>query len=130
MPIIALQHFNIRCVDVECSRHFYEALLGLKDGPRPPFKSQGYWLYAGREPIVHLVQKPQGEILRGPLQGELDHIALECSDLGAMRKTLTRAGIPFHEEIVPRDGTVQIFLNDPDGVPLELNFPVSAQADT
>ncbi len=31
-------------------------------------------------------------------------------------------GVPFRESIVPRDGTIQLFVHDPDGLKLELNF--------
>ena len=117
----ALQHINIRCVNAEAARDFYVELLGLRVGPRPPFLSRGYWLYAGDDPIVHLVQKePAGS--RQPLAGALNHIAFEGTGLEATRDRLRAHNISFREETVPRDGTVQIFLTDPDGVPLELNF--------
>ena len=124
MPIGALQHINIRCADVERSRAFY-ALLGLEVGPRPPFASSGYWLYLGPDPVVHLVQKPAGEPQRGPGTGDLDHIAFAGHDLPALRQTLTDAGLTFREAVVPRDQTVQLFVKDPDGVQLELNFAES-----
>lgn len=121
MPVTALQHVNIRCTDVERSRDFYR-LLGLIDGARPPFASMGYWMYAGAEPVVHLVQKKPGESVLGPGTGELDHVALAAVDLASMRDGLNRHGIAFRETTVPRDGSVQLFVSDPDGVTLELNF--------
>jgi catechol 2,3-dioxygenase-like lactoylglutathione lyase family enzyme len=121
MPVTVLQHVNIRCADVERSRAFYR-LLGLIDGDRPPFASMGYWMYAGAEPVVHLVQKKPGEATQGPGTGELDHIALGAAGLTAMREDLKNHGIAFREAIVPRDGSVQLFVPDPDGVTLELNF--------
>ena len=51
MAVDQLQHVNIRCADVHRSRDFYEQMLGLSEGERPPFASVGYWLdreYAGR----------------------------------------------------------------------------------
>ena len=54
--------------------------------------------------------------------GNVDHIAFEASDLEATRRALTEAGLPFREAVVPRDGTIQIFVRDPDGVMVELNF--------
>jgi catechol 2,3-dioxygenase-like lactoylglutathione lyase family enzyme len=122
MPVCRLQHINIRCADVAASRHFYVALLGLKEGPRPPFESQGYWLYLGDEPVVHLVQKRAGEAKLGPGTGDLDHIAFEGRDLEGMRQTLAAQGYQFREAVVPRDGVTQLFVADPDGVTLELNF--------
>jgi catechol 2,3-dioxygenase-like lactoylglutathione lyase family enzyme len=121
MPVTALQHVNIRCADVERSRAFYR-LLGLIDGDRPPFASMGYWMYAGAEPVVHLVQKKVDEPALGPGTGELDHVALGAAGLAAMRDDLKRHGIAFREAVVPRDGSVQLFVPDPDGVTLELNF--------
>ena len=93
MPVSQLQHINIRCADVEASRHFYVALLGFPaEGPRPPFASQGYWLYLGSEPVVHLVQKRADEVRLGPGTGELDHVAFEGRDLAGMRQALAAPG--------------------------------------
>lgn len=122
MPIRRLQHINIRCSDVEASRDFYVA-LGLTVGPRPPFQSRGYWLYAGDEPVVHLVQRPAEERKKGPGTGDLDHVALEGADLEGMRRVLRQRGYSFREAVVPRDNVTQVFVADPDGVTLELNFP-------
>ena len=121
MPVNALQHINIRSADVERSRAFYR-LLGLTDGPRPPFASMGYWMYAGEDPVVHLVQKKPDEPVLGPGTGDLDHIALGAVGLAAMREELNRQGIAYREAVVPRDGSIQLFVPDPDGVTLELNF--------
>jgi catechol 2,3-dioxygenase-like lactoylglutathione lyase family enzyme len=122
MAMGALQHINIRCADAQRSRDFYVNIMGLAEGPRPPFASRGFWLYLGPEPIVHLVQKPADEPVRGPGTGDLDHIAFEGVELDAFRSVLSKAGIAFREAVVPRDQTVQIFVLDPDGVQLELNF--------
>jgi catechol 2,3-dioxygenase-like lactoylglutathione lyase family enzyme len=123
MPMGALQHVNIRCADADRSRDFYVEVLGLTQGDRPPFASSGYWLYFGGVPIVHLVQKVAGEPKRGPGTGEIDHIAFEGSDLPAMRESLNSRGIAFREALVPRDQVVQVFVHDPDGIQIELNFP-------
>ena len=121
MPVRQLQHINIRCANAQASRDFY-VMLGLTDGPRPPFASRGYWLYAGDTPIVHLVQKPEGEARAAPSTGELDHIALEGVDLKGMKEILNARGYPFREAVVPRDNVTQLFVADPDGIMLELNF--------
>lgn len=121
MPIDQLQHVNIRCADVEAAKNFYSRVLDLKVGPRPPFQSTGYWMYLGEHPIVHLVQRPAGEpAMSGP--GNLDHVGFGGVDLEGTRAQLNAAGIPFREQIVPRDNSVQIFIVDPDGIKVELNF--------
>jgi hypothetical protein len=71
---------------------------------------------------VHLVQKKPGEKVLGPGTGDMDHVALGAEKLSTMRAMFQERGIAFQEAIVPRDGSVQLFISDPDGVPLEINF--------
>ena len=40
-----------------------------------------------------------------------------------MKSKLTAAGIAFEERIIPRDRQTQLFLRDPDGIAVELNYP-------
>lgn len=122
MTVIGFQHVNIRCVDAGRSRDFYVTLLGLREGSRPPFASRGFWLYLGDQPVVHLVQRPEGEAALPGRTGNLDHVAFSAADVMATREALKKAAVPYRETTVPRDGTIQIFLADLDGVPLELNF--------
>jgi catechol 2,3-dioxygenase-like lactoylglutathione lyase family enzyme len=121
MPIDGFQHVNIRTADLDRARDFYVRALGVRVGDRPPFASVGYWLYLGDVPVVHLVQLAPDDT-RQPGSGRLDHVAFHGVDIEATRKSLTAAGIPFREAVVPRDNTVQIFIHDPDGLKLELNF--------
>jgi catechol 2,3-dioxygenase-like lactoylglutathione lyase family enzyme len=121
MPIDGFLHVNIRAADLELARDFYVRALGLRVGDRPPFASTGYWLYLGDEPVIHLVQRGAHET-SVPGSGRLDHVAFRGADLDGTRARLHAAGIPFREAVVPRDGSVQIFLFDPDGLKLEINF--------
>ncbi len=50
-----LDHVTLRTADLEGTRGFLEKVLDLKPGYRPAFSFPGYWLYAGDEPIVHLI---------------------------------------------------------------------------
>src|SRR3954466_14292010 len=123
MPGTSFQHVNTRWADVERTKAFYER-LGLRAGDRPPFASRGYWMYLGGQPVLPLVPRPAGQAHHeGP--GNVDHVAVEAVDLEGTRRALTDAGLPFREAVVPRDGTIQIFVRDPDGVTVELNFPAS-----
>lgn len=121
MPIGGFQHINIRSTNVEQAREFYERIIGLRAGDRPPFPSVGYWMYFGDEPIVHLTQRSDGESSHAG-SGNLDHVAFRGVDFDATRATLAAAGLPFQEQVVPRDQSRQIFVHDPDGIKLELNF--------
>ena len=42
-----------------------------------------------------------------------------------MRTRLEARGYPFEQRVVPRDGIIQLFVLDPEGVKLELNFPAA-----
>ena len=122
MPVDALQHINIRAADVNRTRDFYVRVLGLRVGDRPPFQSTGYWLYLDGQPVIHLVQKTPGEAPSRRSTGAIDHIAFRGVGLESTRDVLVREGIAFQEKLVPRDNSVQLFVLDPDGVRIELNF--------
>lgn len=125
MGLEALNHFTIRAVDLAATRAFYETALGLEVGDRPPLGFPGHWLYAGGQPVVHLVgpraEDPPEPRRAGPT-GLFDHIAFTCTDLAGVRARLTAAGIAFTERLVPRDRHTQLVLQDPDGIRVELNF--------
>jgi catechol 2,3-dioxygenase-like lactoylglutathione lyase family enzyme len=120
MPVTAFQHVNTRSADVERTKAFYMR-LGLQAGERPPFASRGYWMYLGGQPVLHLVQRPAGDTHHDG-SGNLDHVAFQATDLEGTRRALAEAGLSFREAVVPRDNTVQIFVKDPDGITVELNF--------
>jgi len=127
VPVDQLQHVNIRCADVHRSRDFYVNTLGLGEGERPPFASVGYWLYLGQVPVIHLVQRRPVETPSPRGGGAIDHIAFGGVDLDETRARLRAASIPFQEAVVPCDRTVQLFVLDPDGVKIELNFEAAKQ---
>jgi catechol 2,3-dioxygenase-like lactoylglutathione lyase family enzyme len=121
MAVDALQHINLRAADVERSKDFYVGVIGLRVGPRPPIASAGYWLYLGEQPVVHLVQAA-GAANPATGGGAVDHVAFHGIDFDATRARISALGVPFREAIIPRDGTRQLFVHDPDGVKIELNF--------
>ena len=121
MPVDALQHVNIRVRDLEASKAFYVQAVGLRVGPRPAVASVGYWLYAGDEPVIHLVQVPPDQGAAAG-SGAVDHIAFRGIDLESTRDHFAALGLVFGEALIPRDGTRQLFVHDPDGIKIELNF--------
>ena len=118
--IDAFQHVNTRSADVERTKDFY-VRPGVRVGDRPPFASTGYWLYLGDDPMLHLVQRKDGEAHHAH-GGNVDHLAFHAVDLEGTKRALAEAGLPFREAIVPRDNTTQLFVRDPDGITVELNF--------
>lgn len=131
MPLGVLQHYTIEPSDLERTKDFYCDVLGLENGDRPPLGFPGYWLYSGGVATVHLLgpRVPrEGITVRGTDRkfddtGRFDHVAFAATDLAGVRKRLQQHNIEYRENILPRLGAAQIFLFDPDGVGVELNFP-------
>lgn len=138
----SLNHLSIRTTDLDATRVFYETVLGLTVGPRPPFPFPGLWLYNGdhaspANAMVHVIgidkNDPEGlkqylgdrdiSSLHGT--GAVDHIALTATGLAAMLAHLKRLGVPCRERSVPVLGLHQLFLDDPCGLVIELNYPAS-----
>jgi catechol 2,3-dioxygenase-like lactoylglutathione lyase family enzyme len=139
---LTLNHYSIRTPDLEACRKFYTGVLGLAVGPRPEFPFPGLWLYEGdtsvwANAVVHIIgidrADPSG--LQGYLgdrdaaalkgTGVLDHIAFFATGLAAMRTKLQGLGIAARERTVPGLGLHQLFLDDPNGVVIELNYPAA-----
>jgi catechol 2,3-dioxygenase-like lactoylglutathione lyase family enzyme len=125
MGAIGLNHYNIRVSEtlLEQVKDFYGQLLGIVPGPRPQTTSRGYWLYAGTQPIVHLSVTPDDS--RGAAQptGWLDHVALTYRDLDGTLDRLKSLGIEYRSFASPQERLVQLFVQDPSGLRVELNFP-------
>ena len=130
MPVTGFSHYNLRAARglLDELRDFYCDVVGLEIGQRPPFRSFGYWLYAGGYPILHLSEAGPGE--NRPVQplGTFDHAAFRCIGQAQFEEELKRRGIPYRLAVVPATQQVQIFLTDPAGNGVELNFaPVAAE---
>jgi hypothetical protein len=55
--------------------------------------------------------------------GMVDHVAFACTDLEGVRSKIAATGLEFRERKVPSLDLTQIFVVDPSGITLELNFP-------
>ncbi len=136
MSLNSLQHFLVRASDLNDTRAFYEGVLGLRDGDRPDFPFPGHWLYLGDVPVVHLVEegfdkdfanymgREVGGVRAHDNTGAIDHIAFDAADLEGMRKRFADLGVDTHEQGI--DELHQIFIRDPNGITIELNFQINA----
>lgn len=119
---LRIHHFSIAAPasTLEQLVAFYGRILALEPGYRPDFGIPGYWLYAGEEPIIHLIED-NGRQATG--RGYFDHVALRCTDLEATVSRLNEHGIEFRRVEIAEMNQVQLFLTDPAGTSVELNFP-------
>lgn len=126
MSITRLAHYLVLAQDLEATRAFYTAVLGLEVGPRPPFGFAGYWLYADGVDCVHLADAAQREdsspvtVARG--SGALDHVAFAGNGLARMLERLREHAVPVRRRTVPDQGLKQLFVTDPNGITIELNY--------
>jgi catechol 2,3-dioxygenase-like lactoylglutathione lyase family enzyme len=132
MPLHKLEHYLVITDDIDKTRDFYRDVIGLTVGFRAELGFPGYWLYIGDTPVIHIAEwetytahsQRLGIPVTTPARGTgpVDHVAFNGTDANAMARKLDGLGIPYHRHEVPQVGLTQLFLDDPNGVKLELNF--------
>ena len=133
MPVSHLEHFLIQTPDIKATRDWYVDVLGFREGPHPDFKFPVVWLYLGERDVVHLTQGgknvsenrkaylgQQSDATHG--SGVVDHVAFRCTGLRDMMEHLQQRKVEFRRRMVSDQGLFQLFLLDPNGVQVELNF--------
>jgi catechol 2,3-dioxygenase-like lactoylglutathione lyase family enzyme len=138
MPLSHIEHFLVQTASIEKTRDWYVRVLGLRVGPNPDFKFPVCWLYIGDKDVVHVTEGgknvsenrkkyvgQQSEALEG--SGVVDHIAFRASGLREMMAHLKSLGVEFRQRQVDDQGLYQLFLFDPNGIKIELNYS-SAEA--
>lgn len=144
MTLSSLDHSSIRTVKLEETRDFYVDLLGMIDGERPDFDLPGNWLYVEGRPVIHLVgvdpEDPSGLIayLGGDVDaakldgsggsGAFDHVAFRAREPEKLMALLKARDIGFRERKAPYLDLFQIFIEDPNGITVELNYFADEQA--
>ncbi len=129
MTVSAMNHFTILTDDLEATLAFYREHLDLAPGARPPFTCPGAWLYAeggkGKDPILHVIAGVDKARL---VKGVIDHMAFTGSGLGAAVAKLKSRGLAYELRKLPGYGTWQLFVNDPNGAKVEIDFDAAEPA--
>jgi catechol 2,3-dioxygenase-like lactoylglutathione lyase family enzyme len=134
MPITAWDHYTVRSRDAEASWTFYEQALGLNVRKREGFAVPAFIVSIADREVVHVFQAspemesifaklPPADDLQGLNTGRLHHVEFWATDLPAMRERLNAHGVKVRERTLPDKHQVQ--MNDPDGIEVNLNFPLS-----
>jgi catechol 2,3-dioxygenase-like lactoylglutathione lyase family enzyme len=137
MPLSHIEHFLLQTADMEKTREWYVGVLGMRVGPSPDFKFPVFWLYLGDKDVVHVTEGGKGvsenrkkyvgqqsDAVSGT--GVVDHIAFRATGLRDMMAHLKSLGVDFKQRQVDDQGLYQLFMFDPNGVKIELNY---AQAE-
>ncbi len=133
MPLSFLQHFLVQSEDIEKTKDWYVDVLGMRVGPVPDFKIPVYWLYVGDQDVLHIAQGgknvPAARLAYAGQEstdtygsGVIDHVAFRATGLLDMIARFQKLGVAFKERQVDAQGLYQLFLHDPNGVKIELNF--------
>ncbi|MCP3467271.1 VOC family protein [Bradyrhizobium sp. CCGUVB23] len=122
-----LDHFNIRTRKLAETVRFYEDVLGLENGPRPNFAFPGAWMYSEGKPVVHLVDISVTDEAQKPDSGVVHHVAFVSRGFDGMRQRLSGKGMKFDSRQVPGGDLWQIFVHDPNGVMIELNYEAARE---
>ena len=102
-------------------RDFYCDVVGLSEGFRPTFERFGFWLYIGDKDVLHIITPKEGDG-RSPQKSSFDHVAFKTAHYQDVLKKLKSLNISYEEKPIPGMTSHQIFLRDPAGNRVELNF--------
>jgi catechol 2,3-dioxygenase-like lactoylglutathione lyase family enzyme len=134
MPVLGLQHVNIRTSDLARTIAFFRDVLAMKVGPSPRSTSMenGAWVFDDNgTAVIHvakasMVYPSDSTLPFTPSHGSgaIHHVALRCTGDDEIRNRIQALGLEFHENRMPQ--LHQILVMEPNGILFELNFPVDA----
>lgn len=132
MPVTELNHYFVRCKDLEHSKQWYCDVLGFQQMPRPPFPFKGYWLGVNGKIQLHMgqhgIENSEIYYIGSPQHagtdnsGVIDHVAFLADDPREFRRRFEQMKIEYRARTLPDFDLYQMFLQDPDGLTIELNF--------
>ena len=134
MPITAWDHYTVRSKNAAASWAYYEQALGLNVRKREGFAVPAFIVSVGDHEVVHVFQAsvemeaifarlPPAQELQGWNTGRLHHVEFWATDLAAVRAQLAAHGVLVTERTLPDKHQLQT--TDPDGIQINLNFPLS-----
>ena len=133
MPLSHIEHFLVQSTDIAATRDWYVRVLGFEEGWHPDFKFPVCWLYLGDRDVIHITEGgaavsenrkryvgQESQATSG--SGVIDHIAFRATGLRETMARLKRENVEFKARQVSDQGLYQLFLFDPNGIKIELNF--------
>ena len=126
MRAVGLNHVSVPARDLEESARFYEEVFGLERLPTPTFSVNVVWLRLG-DGQLHLFEQGDTEATR------FHHFGVEVDDFEAFYVRLGELGVRDRAWVssiyeLP-SGEVQLYLRDPTGNLVEIDWPDSSTLD-
>lgn len=127
MQAVRLDHVNIQTIRLAETVRFYADVLGLEafDPPPPLDPALVQWMGNADGAALFHLSSPGALGLDATVGGDtgpVHHVALDAHDHDAMVVRLDRLGVGHRRNHVEAVGLRQIFVRDPNGVLLELNY--------
>ncbi len=128
MAVTGLNHVSVHATDMAASLRFYTEVLGLDRIPSPNFAFPVEWLRCG-ELQVHLFARDEGT--QAP---PYHHFGLTVDDFESIYVRTRELGVqdpsPFYSHVYELpDGSVQMYLRDPAGNLVEIDYPHADRLD-
>lgn len=120
MRAIGFTHVSVHANDLDESARFYEELFGMEEIPAPDFPFPVRWFRVG-DLQLHLFQSDSPAL-------SSHHFGLDVDDFEAVykkaRKLSVVDGSDYFSNVYELPcGAVQLYLRDPAGNMVEVNFP-------
>ena len=137
MPLTQFDHYTVRSRDIDASARFYADVMGLRVEALDGFAFPMRLLFLGDQAIAHLLGtgaaldaflgRSAPSHAEGPARqtGNLEHMAFNGTDRVDFIARLNKADVRFTERSLADYGVHQLMFDDPDGVEIEVNFPLS-----
>ena len=134
MPVSHIEHYLVAADNIDATRDWYARVLGMQSGPHPDFGFPVHWMYVNHVDVVHIgpSAKQADDIQKkylgrtsqdsGTGTGAVDHIAFRATGLRAMLEHLRREKVAFSQRRANGQALFQLFLYDPNGIKIELNY--------
>lgn len=126
MRATGLNHVSIHAPDLEASTRFYEQLFGMERIPTARFRRPVQWLRLGDQQLHLFAEETEAP--------RSHHLALDVDDFEAVYRRAKELGVldfetfdsPIREHPT---GWVQMYLRDPAGNLIEVDWPDASTLD-
>lgn len=121
---IKVNHIAVHVSELEASKKFYENIVGLKEIEEPFKDGLHAWYDIGSGAALHIIEAPNT-----PTEiSKVNHLCFSMEDMDSFIQTLEDTNYPFESWVGEKgkvtirvDGIRQIYIQDPDGMWLEIN---------
>ena len=84
-------------------------------------------MYSEGKAVVHIVDISKTDEAQKPDSGVVHHVAFASSGFDGMKRRLEQKGTAYEARQVPGGDLWQIFVDDPNGVMIELNYEAAKE---